>query len=317
MSFREPVLLTALALVPLAVAAYALAQRRGRRYATRYTNLDVLAGVAGRSPTRHIPAALALLALAALAVAVARPERTVAAERPDGVVLLVTDTSSSMRATDVQPSRMSAAKRAGGTFVRSLPEEFRLGLVHFSSTAEQMVAPTIDRAPVLAAIAGLEAQGGTAMGDALATALRSAQARYPDGEGTLRRLPGAIVLLSDGANTHGEERPRAVARRAARARIPIHTVALGRADGLLRRRDGQVVPVPPDNETLREVSRITRGRFYAAADVAKLREIYDELGTGVGRRDEKQELTAAFAGGALALLLLGSMLGVVRSGRLP
>ena len=129
MSFREPLLLAALLLVPLAVLAYRAAQRRRRRYAIRYPAVDVLAGVAGRAWGRHVPAVLALAALAALALALARPERTVAVDLRQGTVMLVQDTSVSMKATDVAPDRATAARDAARTLARSLPDEFRLGLV--------------------------------------------------------------------------------------------------------------------------------------------------------------------------------------------
>jgi Ca-activated chloride channel family protein len=317
MSFREPALLAALALVPLALAAYVAAQHRGRRYAVTYTNLPVLAAVARRSPLRHVPAALALLALTALALAVARPQRTVAAERREGTVILVSDTSGSMRATDVPPNRLWAAKAAAREFARSLPEDFRLGLVRFSSSAEQVVAPTTDRGQVLAGIDSLDARGGTAMGDGLSLGLQAARLPVPDERGGVRRLPAAIVLLSDGKKTHGQDEPPAVARRARDLKVPIYTVALGRRDGVLVRSDGTRESVPPDVFTLQLIARQTRGRFYATADARRLRTIYSGLGTRLAKRREQQELTAAFAGGALALLLLGSAVGLGRAGRLP
>src|SRR5918998_1723804 len=172
MSFREPLLLLGLALVPLALAAYVVAQRRRRRFAVRYTNVDVLASVAARIGwARHLPAALALLALAALVVALARPERTVAAEQNAATVVMVTDTSGSMLANDVRPDRLTAAKAAARALADELPRDFRLGL--------------------------------------------------------RRRLPAALLLLSDGANTTGEAVPITVAERARKLRIPVYTVALG------------------------------------------------------------------------------------------
>ena len=140
MSFREPLLLAALAVVPLGLVAYWLMQRRRQRYAVIYPAVDVLAGVAGRARGRHIPALLRLLAIAALAVALARPERTVAVEQRQGTVMLVHDTSGSMRATDVAPDRLAAAREAARTLATTLPEEFRLGLVSFGSTAQHLRA---------------------------------------------------------------------------------------------------------------------------------------------------------------------------------
>src|SRR5688500_615229 len=146
MGFREPLVLIGLGLLPLAVAAYVAAQQRRRRYAVRYTNVDLLASVAGASGLRHLPALLLLLALATLLVALARPERTVAAKREEATVIMVTDTSGSMLADDVRPDRLTAAREAARSLTRQVPEDFRLGLVKFGSQAEQVVEPTTDRA---------------------------------------------------------------------------------------------------------------------------------------------------------------------------
>jgi Ca-activated chloride channel family protein len=319
--FRDPVLLAGLLLVPLALLAYLRAQKRRKRYAVRYTNVDVLAAVATRSWTRHLPAALGLLALAALLIALARPERTVADQRRQATVMMVTDTSGSMQATDVAPDRITAAKKAARTLSGELPEAFRLGLVTFGSTAEQQVAPTTDRSEVDTTIARLKVAGATAMGDGLALGLKAAQVRVPDGEGGTQRLPAAIVLLSDGKNTRGENDPRAIARRARQARIPIYTIALGTQSGVLERPDPQggvrQVPVPPDTATLQEIARITGARYFAAPNAARLDAIYANLGTRLATISEKQEVTAAFAGGGLVLLLAGALASLLRTGRLP
>ena len=321
MSFREPLLLAGLALLPLAVLAYVVAQRRRKRFAVRYTNVDVLAAVASRGGwMRHLPAALALLALAALLVALGRPERTVAAEREEATVVMVTDTSGSMFATDVEPSRLAAAQTAGSAMVDELPRGFRLGLVGFGTVASQFVEPTTDKARVRAALQSLKFSGKTAMGDGLALGLEAVRTPVTDETGTPRRIPGAIVLLSDGASTAGAD-PITVAERARRLRIPVYTVALGTQNGYLepRSRDGTTrrVPVPPDTETLREIARETRGRYYAAPDAQRLTEIFKGLSTRLATRQEKQEVTAAFAGGGLALLLVGMVAAMARGGRLP
>jgi Ca-activated chloride channel homolog len=321
-SFREPLLLLGLALVPLALAAYVIAQRRRRRFAVRYTNVDVLAGVAARTNwMRHIPALLALLALAALLIALARPERTVAAEQRQAMVVMVTDVSGSMRATDVQPTRLAAAKQAGHALVDKLPRDFRLGLVGFSHVASQLVEPTTDKQRIGAGIDGLTAHGGTAMGDGLALGVEAARTPITNELGVPQRLPAAIVLLSDGASTAGTEDPITVAERARKYRIPIYTVALGTATGTIEhtRRDGTTwtEPVPPDTATLQEIARDSRGRFFQAADAQRLSDIYRGLGTRLATRHEKQEVTAAFAGGGLALLVFGMVAAVARGGRLP
>jgi Ca-activated chloride channel family protein len=212
-TFREPLLLLGLVLVPLALAAYVLAQRRRRRFAVRYPNVDLLASVARRSWGRHVPAALGLLALSALVVALARPERVQATEERRGTVVMVTDTSGSMRATDVKPDRLAAAKGAARILARELPDRFRLGLVSFGSVAEQQTEPTLDRGTVLAALERLRVRGATAMGDGLQLGLDAARVRVGR-----QRLPAALVLLSDGKSTRGDADPIAVAR-AARRRV--------------------------------------------------------------------------------------------------
>jgi Ca-activated chloride channel homolog len=316
MSFREPLLLAGLVVVPLALLAYWFAQRRRRRYAVRYPALDVLTTVAGKARGRHLPALLALLALTALGIALARPERTIAVEQRQGTVMLVHDTSGSMEATDVKPSRLSAARDAARTLANSLPEEFRLGVISFNTRVEQLSEPTTDRSQVLRAIDALKVQGGTAMGDGLRLGINAIRTPVVGADRKPRRLPGALVLLSDGASTKGDD-PRAVAAVAKRYKIPIYAVALGTQNGRLKLRDGTRTPVPPDIATLESIARTTGGRFFTAPTERDLEVVYANLGRGLATRDEKQEVTAAFAGGALALLLAGLVTGLLRNGRLP
>ena len=241
--------------------------------------------------TRHIPALLALLALAALLIALARPERTVAAEQRQAMVVMVTDVSGSMRATDVQPTRLSAAKQAGHALVDKLPRDFRLGLVGFSHVASQLVEPTTDKQRIGAGIDGLTRAAEPRWATASRSASRRRARRSPTSSACPQRLPAAIVLLSDGANTAGTEDPITVAERARELRIPIYTVALGTAGGTIEhtRRDGTTwtEPVPPDVGTLQEIARESRGRFYQAADAQRLTDIYRSLGTRLATRQRE------------------------------
>ena len=322
MSFQAPLLLATLAVIPLVAVIYVLAQRRRRRFAVRYTNVDLLAAVAGRSYTRHLPALLGLLALAALLIAIARPQRTVAAERREANVILVTDTSGSMLATDVKPTRLAAAQAAARTFIKKVPDGFRIGLVTISNTAQQAVEPTTDKARVTAAINALKVKGQTAMGDALQLAIDSARVPVPDGLGGSRRLPAAIVLLSDGSSTRGAD-PIDVVQKTKKYKIPIYTVALGTAGGVIQHHDPQTgavtstEKVPPDSLTLQDIARDTGGQFFAAPDARKLQTVYSSLGTRLAKTKEKRQVTSAFAGGALVLLLAGAGFGLARGGRLP
>ena len=325
MSFREPSVLIGLLLLPLAAMAYAVMQRRKRAEAARFGNPALLPGLATAKPgwRRHLPPFLLLIALGALVVALARPQRSVAAPQRQATVVMVTDVSGSMRATDVEPDRLSAAVEAGHALADKLPDELRLGLVSFSDYAEQTVPPTTERDPVKEALDRLVADGGTAMGDALRRGIEAARTPVANrnGSGT-RRLPAVIVLLSDGKNTSGNTSPLDVARQARALKIPIYAIALGTPSGKIELTDPfsgatQTIAVPPDPETLKEIARITGGRFFETAKAAELESIYANLGTRLSSKQEKREVTVAFAGGGLVLLLLGGGLSLAWFGRLP
>jgi Ca-activated chloride channel family protein len=361
MSFQWPAMLLGLAIVPLALAAYVVAQRRRKRFAVRFTNLDLLANVVSESPRwrRHLPPLLTLLALAALVLALARPHTSVAVPKQRATVILVTDASGSMQALDVKPDRLSAAREAAQTFSDRLPKQFRLGLVSFNNQSQLLVPPTTDRKLVKQALDGLAAGGGTAMGNGLQNALSAVRevagrsgagttgATGPGGGATgpggttgggptggggtsgdragdrpagRRDPPAVVVMLSDGKNTGGAD-PVEVARDARRLGVPVNTVALGTDQGTVdvQGPDGfvQTIPVPPDRDTLRQIAKTSRGRFFAAPDAGKLQSIYKSLGSRIGYTHERRELTAAFAGAGLGLLLIGGTFSLLWFGRLP
>ena len=323
MSFREPIVLLGLVLLPVAVLAYLSLQRRRRLEAAAFANPALLPNVVTGAPgwRRHLPPLLVLLAAAVLIVALARPQRTVAAPLRAATVMMVTDTSGSMRANDVEPDRMTAAVRAALKLTDELPEEYRLGLVSFADYAEQQAPPTTDRVPVEAALRGLVANGGTAMVEGIQRGIQAARVPVADESGAgRRRLPAAIVLLSDGAETEGGD-PAQVAAEARRANIPVYTVALGTPDGEVEQTDPygftRRVPVPPEIDTLQMIAQTTRGRFFAAEDADRLESIYANLGTRLSSKPEQEEITAVVAGGALLLLVAGGALGLAWFGRLP
>ncbi len=322
MSFGEPILLFGLVLVPLAALVYGAMQGRKRREASAFANPALLPNLVTARPglRRHLPPLLLMLALAVLVVALARPQRTVASPERAATVMMVTDISGSMNATDVEPNRLSAAVKSAKRLTDELPETFRLGLVTFSDFAEQRAAPSTDRAAVSAALDRLTAVGGTAMGLGLERGLEAAKTPVANEDGTgTRRLPAVLVLLSDGKDTQGGVGPIEVAEKARRAGIPIYAIALGTPDGEVEVQDSfgltTRIQVPPDTETLKEIAKVSRGRFYEAADSAKLEEIYAGLGTRLSSKEVKEEVTVAFAGGALLLLLLGSGLSMAWFGR--
>ncbi len=301
MTFATPGLLLGLLALPLAVALYWRRQARPPRDAVRFPGVATLAAVmpARAAWRRHLPAALFALALAGLLVALARPQRSVAVPARQSSVVLVTDVSRSMLADDVDPSRLDAARRAARRFLDRVPEGTRVGLVAFSGSPHTVVAPTEDLDVVRDQLGELEADGATATGDALDAALGVVR---PGGRG---RGAAAIVLLSDGKRTVGRD-PVGAAHRARRLGVPVYTIALGeRGTSIVVPGTGVVIPVPPDPESMRRIAAISGGRFFSVDDADRLNDVYERLGTSLGTRTERREITAAFAA-AGALLLLGA-----------
>jgi len=309
MSFAAPIFLLGLLAVPLGVALHVLAQRRRRRYAVRFPGTPVAAVAAPVSARwrRQVPVALLAVSVAGLVTALARPEATVAVPVEQASVMLVTDVSRSMNADDVAPDRLRAARSAAENFLDEAPDELRVGLVAFSDVSNVLQAPTTDHEQVRAALSGLMADGGTATGDGLDAAVGA----IPEAESG-DRPPAAVVLLSDGASTTGRD-PIEVARQAGSQKIPVYTIALGTPDGVV---DGNL-RVPPDPEAMREIAQVSGGQAFEASDGDQLAAVYERLGSQLGTRDEKREITAGFA--AVGLLLLGgAMAASVRGfGRLP
>jgi Ca-activated chloride channel homolog len=305
-------------------------QRTRKRYALRFTNLDLLANVVQESPgwRRHVPLLLALLSIVALSLALARPHVYADVPKREATVMLTTDISGSMQATDVQPTRLAAAQAAANEFVDSLPDRFKIGLVSFSQTSQLLVPATRDRDRVKRAINGLQSHGGTAMGEALDTSVELLrQWRRQPGQAqrsgaNRRQTPvDVVVLLSDGENTAGAIEPLDAAAKARGLRIPVHAVALGTDEGTVSVPDSlggvQTVSVPPDRETLRQIAKNTRGRYFDAPDAGELRSVYEGLGSRIGYKRERREVTAAFAGAGLGLLVLGGGLSLLWFGRIP
>jgi Ca-activated chloride channel family protein len=318
-SFQAPWFLLLLLALPLAVAVYLLVDRRRRAAAASFASPQLLPSVAPRRPgfRRHFPMALYAVALTVGTIALARPEATVAVAEERASVVLVTDVSGSMEARDVEPSRVEAVRAAALRFLDRTPERLRVGAVTFNHAVRSIEPLRAERDEVRSLLERLRPSGGTATGKALAAAL----ALLERGEGERReRTPGAVILLSDGASTHGRD-PLPLARRAARLRIPVYTVALGTDRGTIQveGRNGESVTrhVPPDRETMRRIATLSGGRTFSADAGDELATVYDRLGSRVATREERRQITAAFAGGAAALLLLGGALSLRWFGRLP
>jgi Ca-activated chloride channel homolog len=299
-SFAEPLVLLALLALPLLLAWYVQQQRARRAAAAAFAAPRLLPSVAPRRPRwrRHLPMLAFALALALLVLAAARPQRTIAVAVERASIMLATDVSGSMLATDVPPSRLIAAKRAGRAFLERVPRAVNVGVLAFNNHATVLQSPTRNRADARAAIDRMAVSGGTATGEAIAS---------------------AIVLISDGTSPYGRD-PVAAARLAARSRVPIYTVALGTERGTIRvpGADGQdrLERVPPDPQALAAIARASGGESFTAATTDGLDAVYERLGSQLGRRDVQRQVTAAFAAGGLVLLLAGAALSLRWFGRL-
>lgn len=318
MSFGAPALLLALLLVPAALVAHVASRRRARRYAVRFTGVAALKAAGGATPAwrRHLPAALLLGALAVLALALAKPQTSVPVPVERASIMLVTDHSRSMMAQDVNPDRLTAAKRAADAFLDQLPAPVRVGVTTFSDVPDSTQAPSRDHALARQAIDAQTADGATATGDALQVALETLQREPKSADG--KRPPSAIVLLSDGATTVGRD-PVDVAREAKQLKVPIYTIALGTRDATVPNPGfgPPLIAVPPDPATMKAIADASGGRSFSAEDDRRLSSIYKQLGSQLGTRTEHREITAAFALGGLALVLAAALSSVRRAGRLP
>ncbi|MEV1082941.1 VWA domain-containing protein [Streptomyces sp. NPDC050211] len=307
-----------LLLVPLAglIGAYLLVQRRRRRYAVRFTNLDLLDKVAPSRPgwRRHIPAAAFCATLGLLVVGFARPTADVQVPRERATIMIAFDVSGSMEATDVEPTRMDAAKRAAVTFVDLLPERFNVGLVPFSGTTTVAVPPTTDRVVLRRAIEQLTPGQATAIGDAV-MASRDA-IRTLDKEAETEPPPAHVVLLSDGANTAGRSVESAAAEIAA-DRIPVSTIAYGTEDGVIEFPDGRVLQVPVDGPALEALAERTGGDFHEAATGEELQAVYEDIGSSVGHRTEEREIWQWFVAAGLITALAAAATSLLWFSRLP
>lgn len=246
---------------------------------------------------------LVLLALGFLLVGVGLATRRV--PRAAATIVLVIDVSGSMKADDVVPGRMTAAKRAAGDFVSALPPKLRVGVVGFSSVPRLLEGPTGDRRAVLAAIDSLVAEGGTAMGDAIALGIEAATA---EGDGS----PATVLLLSDGVNTLGHMSPLDAAEEAGRLEVPVYTISFGTDEGHAMIPDGRGGSrrqnVPPDPVTLSNVAALTDGRFYRAPSAEELAEVYHDIGRRVGYRTDATRWPLAVGAGLLVLSAALSLL---------
>ncbi|PZF97703.1 VWA domain-containing protein [Micromonospora deserti] len=319
MIWQSPVRLWLLLGVLALAVGYLMMQRRRSRYAVRFTNLRLLDRVAPDRPAwrRHVPAGLFLVMLALLVVGYARPTAEVRVPRERATVMVAVDVSTSMLAGDVDPDRLSAAKESARRFVDGLPDEFNVGLVAFAGSAAVLVPPSTDREALHEGIKRL-AEGatgvqGTAIGEAISTALGAVKGF--DSRAEKDPPPARIILLSDGANTSGMD-PMEAAADAVAMEVPVHTISFGTPGGFVDR-GGRPIQVPVDGQTLRAVAEETGGGFHEASTSDELRAVYEDIGTSVGYRTERQDVSARFIGLGL-VFAMGAAFGSMRwFSRLP
>lgn len=325
-------------LMPVLVLAYILVQRRRQKYALRYSSLSLVKDALGHGPgiRRHIPPILFLVGVVTMIVALARPVATVMLPSQQSTVILTIDVSGSMRADDLKPNRLEAAKSAALTFVAKQPKHVRIGVVSFSDNPAIVQAPTTDREAVTAAIGRLTPQRGTAIGSGILTSL-DAIFDQPNGKPTAtprdplvapRPTPtltpvqrgayasAVVILLSDGVSNRGP-RPLDIIEQVANRGVRVYTVGVGSPQGTILRVEGFSVRVRLDEETLTRIAERTGANYFKADSETDLRDIYENLSTQLVLKPEQTELTAGFTGLATVLLLTAGTLSLLWFNRLP
>jgi Ca-activated chloride channel family protein len=326
MSLASPWMLLALALVPCLVVAYWWMLRRRAERTARLASEGLVTTGAGRVRwRRHIPFALFALALALVFFGLARPTVSLAVPDREGTVVLAFDVSNSMRAADLEPTRMEAAKKAALAFVEQQPRTIKIGVVAFGDSAVTVLRPSNVKEDVVAAIERLSSGGGTSLGQGLFASLRAIAGKpLTIDQSALDSEAGAvdvgffgssaIVLLSDGENTSRPD-PLDIAKVASTAGVPVHTIGLGTKQGTVIEVEGFNIATALDEELLEEIADVTDGTYNQAADAAALAKIYDSIDLEFNSVKKPREVTALFAAAGGLLLAVGSLLSIVWFGR--
>ena len=315
-SFIEPERLWWMLLIPVLLLLYFVLLRRksARSRTSGITNLDRVLPKQ-QAWKRHIAVGAAVLSLAALNVAFAKPSDQVDVPRDRATIVIALDVSRSMIAEDVKPNRLDAAKAGAKDFLGMLPPRFNVALVAFAGSASVVVAPTTDRGLVSRAIDNLQVAPSTAIGEGIYSALDAMALAPPDPDHPDDPAPGAIVLLSDGFTNIG--RKSATAAQAAKAqKIPVYTIAYGTEDGYVVDQ-GRREPVPVNHEELQRVADISGGKKYSADSLSSLKEVYATIAKSIGYVKVEQEVTEYYAGWALGFAVLASMAVIALGARWP
>jgi Ca-activated chloride channel family protein len=319
MHYLEPVRLWLLLGAAALAGAYVVMQRRKRQYAVRFTNIALLEAVAPKRPgwRRHATAAAFLVGIVALVVGFARPTHDEKVPRERATVIVAIDTSLSMQADDVSPSRFVAAKAAAKAFVDQLPPKINVGLVSFDGNARLDVSPTTDRAKVKKAIERLQLNEGTAIGEAIFTSLDAIRQQSVADDSATDVIPARIVLMSDGKTTVGRANDLGVAA-ARKAKVPVSTIAFGTDHGEITvPQEPFPVPVPVDRGALQDVATSTGGSFFSATSAAELQKVYADIGSSIGFDVQQREISTWFVGAALLALMATAGMSLTWFNRLP
>ena len=340
MKFLWPELLWLLLSVPLLVAGYALLLRRRQQAALRYGSFAVLKDAQGAAAgmRRHVPPALLLIALIGLLLTIARPAAVIMLPTQHEMVVIAMDVSSSMRATDVKPTRLAAAQAAAKAFIEQLPQSTRVGIVSFAGTAALVQTPTHSRDDLMAAIDRFQVQRGTATGSGIVVALATIfpgagidEATLLDGRSNRRgysldelRAPekefkpvapgsykdAAIILLTDGQSTTGPDALQA-ARMAAERGVRVYTVGIGTAAGETIGYEGWSMRVRLDEESLKAIANATHGEYFYAGNAKDLMKVYASLSSRLTVERKDTEIGSLFAAAAAVMVLLAAALSML------
>ncbi|WP_326835916.1 VWA domain-containing protein [Amycolatopsis rhabdoformis] len=321
--FTAPWWFLLLILVAAVAVAYVLAQRARRKRVMRFANLELLDKVAPKTQgwIRHLPAVLIVLSLLVLTVALAGPTAEQKVPRNRATVVLVIDVSLSMEATDVAPNRLKAAQDAAKQFAENMTPGVNLGLISFAGTATVLVNPTTDRAGVVKAIDNLKLAQSTATGEGIFAAMQSIESFSAVVGGADGPPPARIVLMSDGKQTVPEDlyAPRGAytaAQAAKQAQMPISSISFGTTHGSVDI-EGKPQDVRVDDDSLKEIARLSGGDFYKAASADELKKVYADLGEQIGYELKNADASKPWVVIGTLVLMIGAAAALLIGQRLP
>ena len=345
MTFLWPQLLFLLLIVPILIGLYLLVLRRKKKAAVRYASLAMVKDAMGVGAgfRRHVPPILFLLALTVMIAAIARPAAVVTLPSQRSTVILAMDVSGSMRAEDVEPTRIAASQAAAKAFIAEQPRDTRIGIVAFAATALLVQAPTNNREELVQAIDRFQTQRGTAIGSGLLVSLQTIfpgenfEVQQPDDRRGRRTNPrgsslddrgnggdqgekkvvppgsfqsAVIILLTDGQATTGPD-PVETAHIAADHGVRVYTVGVGSTEGTILGYEGRSMRVQLDEDTLQTIADLTRGSYFRAGNAKDLKKIYAAMNAQLIMEKQKTEITAGFSAVAATLALISVALSLL------